>query len=50
MSSATSVIATLTCSGTASALVSNLFVWYFLVTVVPFLVVLLAEHPRPTTR
>ena len=42
MSSAISLIATVTSSGTASpglALVFDVFFWYLLVTVVPFLVV-----------
>jgi hypothetical protein len=38
MSAAISFIATLTCSGTASTLVSNVVLWYFLVTAVPCLV------------
>ena len=37
MSAAISPIATLTCSGTASELVSNSVLWYFLVTAVPVL-------------
>ena len=37
--------ATLTCSGTAGALVSHWSFWYFFPTAVPFFEVFLVDHP-----
>jgi hypothetical protein len=51
--SAISANATVTCSGTASPRTLDMLawtsvVWYCLLMAVPFLAVLLADHPRPT--
>lgn len=50
MSAAISFIATLTCSGTASALVSSSVVRYFLVTAVPCSSGCLGGRPTATAR